>query len=248
VHGLRDHGSRYAEAAQTLTRAGVAVHALDLRGHGRSPGPRAYVESFADYHEDLARFVADVRAREPGAPLFLFGHSLGGAIVTSFVLARRPEIAGVVLSAAALRPGPDISPLLMRVTLRLGDRHPRWRVLRLKPKWFSRDPEVVRDNARTDPWIDRRPVPARTAAELLRTLTRIEAAMPELRVPLLILHGVADRITDPGGSQALHDRAGAPDRTLERYPGLYHDLLHEPERAAVLADISRWLLARAPAP
>jgi len=248
VHGLRDHSGRYAEAAQALARAGVAVHAFDLRGHGRSPGERVYIERFTEYQEDLGRFLAQVRAREPGVPVFMMGHSMGGAIVTSYVREARPELAGVVLSAAALQPGADLSPLLIRVTKRLGERHPRWRVLRLKPRLFSRDPEVVRENAKTDPLIDRRPGPARTAAELLRTLEQIAGSMEQVRAPLLILHGGADRITDPAGSAALHQRAGSPDKTLKIYPGLYHDLLHEPERALVLAEISSWLLARVPAP
>jgi len=246
VHGLRDHSSRYAEAAVGLAQEGVAVHAFDLRGHGRSPGERVYIDHFAEYQMDLGRFVAQVRAREPGVPVFLMGHSMGGAIVTSYVLEQRPEVAGVILSAAALQPGRDLSPTLIRVTKRLGDRHPRWRVLKLKPRWFSRDPEVVRENAKTDPLIDRRAAPARTAAELLRTLEQIGASMEQLQVPLLILHGSADRITDPTGSQALHRRAGSPDKTLTLYPGLYHDLLHEPERTVVLAEISDWLVARAP--
>lgn len=245
VHGLKDHSANYVELAGRLTAEGFAVHALDLRGHGRSPGERSFVTSFAEHTGDLEKFVAHVRAAEPGLPIFLFGHSMGGAIATTYTLDHQDQVAGLVLSAAALQLDPKVSPGLVKLTRKLGAKHPTWRVLKLKPKHFSRDPAVVAAVRGGDPLVDAKKIPASTAAALIDAIDRIQRDAPKLTVPLLILHGDADRITPPAGSRALHDRAASRDKTLTLLPGFFHDLLHEPDHERVLVDITRWLLTHA---
>lgn len=242
VHGLKDHGTRYAELAQRLAADGLAVHALDLRGHGRSAGERAFAADLGEYVADLAIYVERVRASNPGAPLLLFGHSMGGAIATTYTLEH--PVDGLILSAAALQLGPEVSPGLVKLTRKLGRKHPHWRVLKLKPKYFSRDPAVVADVNGADPQVDTRKIPASTAAGLIAAIDRIQADMEKLTVPVLILHGEDDRITPPDGSRNLHRRAGARDKQLVIVPGAYHDLLHEPDHAAVLAAIDAFVAAR----
>lgn len=245
VHGLRDHSSRYAGTAEQLAAHGYAVHAFDLRGHGRSGGDRVYVDSFDQYLADLGLFYDRVHAAEPGAPIFLFGHSMGGAIATLFTLTRKPELRGLVLSAPALKPGADVSAFLIGVTRTLGSALPRAGVLSLDPKKFSRDPAVVKENE-TDPLVTQGSGPARTASALLTALGTIQAEMGDLKTPFLALHGTADVITDPDGSRLLAQKAASSDKTLKLYDGLFHDLLHEPEKAQVYSDLTAWLDARAP--
>ncbi|XXF76956.1 lysophospholipase [Myxococcaceae bacterium GXIMD 01537] len=244
MHGLRDHSNRYGELAEHLVGQGFAVHAFDLRGHGRSEGVRVHIDSFDEYVTDLERFVALVREREPGRPVFLLGHSMGGAIVTTYLLDRKPDIQGLVLSAPALKPGAKVSGALITTTRVLGGVLPNLKVLDLDPKEFSRDPAVVRENE-TDPLIFQKPGPARTASRLLTTFEALSQRMEEVAVPLLVLHGTADTVTDPEGSKALVKRARSTDKTLKLYEGLYHDLLHEPEKARVTADTVEWLVAHA---
>jgi alpha-beta hydrolase superfamily lysophospholipase len=248
VHGLKDHSDRYAATALRLVEEGYAVHAFDLRGHGRSSGARVYVDDFGDYVADLAIFVERVRAREPNRPLFLFGHSMGGEIVTLYTIAKKPELGGLVLSGAALKPGKSVSGALIATTKVLAVVWPELPVLDLDLADFSRDPAVVAEG-KQDPLVFQDSAPARTAAELLRGLGRIQDSMAEVSAPLLILHGGADKVTDPDGSRQMKERARSSDKTLIIYPGLYHDLLHEPEKEKVLGDIVKWLNARAaPAP
>lgn len=248
VHGLKDHSARYAELAGRLAGEGFAVHALDLRGHGRSAGERSRVDSLADHVADLAIFVERVKQAEPGLPVFLMGHSMGGAVVTTFVLDEPDAVQGLVLSAAALQLGPEVSPKLVRLTRKIARKHPQWRVLNLKAKFFSRDPAVVAEVKGGDPLVDPKKIPASTAAALIDAIDRIQAEAGELRLPLLLLHGEADRITPPAGSRHVHDKAASPDKTLHLYPGNYHDLLHEPDHTQVLNDLSSWLRAHAAAP
>ncbi len=245
VHGLRDHSSRYADLAVALAEKGFAVHAFDLRGHGHSEGIRVWVSPFEQYLDDLNLFLRTVAKEEGGVPVFLFGHSMGGAIVTLDVLTHRPPIAGLVVSAGALERGKNVSGVLAASTKVVSALFPHLDAFSLDPEKFSRDPAVVQEN-KTDPLIFQDPAPARTAAGLLGALKEISSRREELMVPVLALHGTADEVTDPDGSRHLIAAAHSKDKTLKLYEGLFHDLLHEPEKAQVLADVVQWLDARAP--
>ncbi|HEX8703308.1 MAG TPA: alpha/beta hydrolase [Myxococcaceae bacterium] len=244
VHGLKDHSSRYWELAARMVGEGFAVHAFDLRGHAHSEGVRVHIDSFDEYLSDLELFLGRVRQREPGKPVFLFGHSMGGAIVTLYTLEKKPDIQGLVLSAPALKPGADVSKALIATTRVIGGVLPNLKVLELDPKQFSRDPAVVKENE-TDPLVFQQGGPARTASRLLAALNTLSERMEEVSTPVLVMHGTADTVTDPEGSKALVQRARATDKTLKLYDGLFHDLLHEPEKALVLGDVAQWLKARA---
>jgi alpha-beta hydrolase superfamily lysophospholipase len=237
VHGLKDHSARYGTFAERL-----AVHAFDLRGHARSEGPRAWVDSFDDYVEDLDVFVRCVRGREGTAPLFVFGHGMGGSIATLWELERRRAVDGLILSGAALQPRPV--PDEARATRWLSALAPHARILQLDVRRTSRDRSTVEDSLR-DTLVSQPPAPARTAKELLDAMERIEARAPELSVPLLVMHGSADVVNDPEGSRRLIARAGSADKQLYVYGGLAHDLVHEPERARVARDVGEWLKERA---
>ncbi|MCI4352168.1 MAG: lysophospholipase [Thermoplasmata archaeon] len=247
VHGLKDHSERYASVAEDLTARGFAVASFDLRGHGRSEGRRAWVRRFDEYIDDLNRVLAMLRQEFPASPWFLFGHSMGGAIVTRFVVERRPAATGFLLSAPALQPDARVSKGAIAFTKLLSTIAPGAAVFRTANADFSRDPSVVAAMDQ-DPLIYQRPAPARTAAELLRTMDWIRLNRSAVTTPFLVLHGTADRLSNPAGSQALRDGAASTDKTLRLYPGLSHDLLHEPEHATVVGDLTRWLEAHTPSP
>ncbi len=242
VHGLKDHSTRYAEFADLLAARGYAVRAFDLRGHGSSEGRRVYIDSFDEYVTDLDTFMASVQKRESGKPVFLFGHSMGGGIVTKYVLEKKPALAGLILSGPALKA--DVSGFTkgsIKFTAMIA---PRLAVFSLDLDKFSRDPNVVQA-CKVDPLVDQGNGPARTAAKLLGALDEIGEHMEEMTVPLLDMHGGADVITWPEGSRELVRRAKSADKTLKIYDSLYHDLLHEPEKAQVMADVAAWMDARA---
>jgi len=244
VHGLKDHSSRYEEFATRLaTKDGVAVYAFDLRGHARSAGQRVGIESFDEYIEDLAVFMDRVRSREGGAAArktFLLGHSMGGAITTLYAMKKQPTLAGLIVSAGALRV--NVCPLKVGGTKFTASIAPNAGVFNLDLDKFSRDPNVVKEG-KSDPQIYQDGAPAKTARELLAAINVIEHNPGALNIPLLVLHGEADEITDPKGSKNLVANAASTDKTLKLYPHLAHDLLHEPEKAQVIGDIERWIAA-----
>lgn len=108
-HGLADHSDRYAGFAERLVHAGYAVWALDMRGHGRSAGPRVQIDQIDDLLDDLDTLVALVRKAEPNRPILLYGHSLGGLATALYAIERHPDVAGVVLAAPASRSTPPRS-------------------------------------------------------------------------------------------------------------------------------------------
>jgi acylglycerol lipase len=135
---------------------------------------------------------------------------------------------------------PDAASLLLKGFSHLA---PHLHVYSLKNEIFSRDPEAVaRMNA--DPLIEKESQPAETSAEMLRASERLTENFPKFTVPLLIIHGTADKATRPAGSERFYRMAGSQDKTLKLYEGHYHDLLNDIDREVVMADIQAWIDAR----
>lgn len=243
VHGFCEHSGRYARTAETLCRQGFAVHAMDLRGHGRSEGPRCYVRRFDNYLSDLDALLRQLDSGKR-QPRFLFGHSLGGQISLRWCLARQPDLRGLVLSAPALQIRNELFPLLRHLAGAVSRVAPRLRLVRMGFRNISRDPAVHAD-VMADPLVFHGRFPVRTAAEILRATETTPHDYAALRLPLLILQGTGDRVVTVEGARDLCRRAGSGDRTLNLYEGLYHEVLNEPEREQVLADLLGWLEKRA---
>jgi acylglycerol lipase len=238
VHGLKDYSDRYNDFAASLVKRGYAVYALDLRGHGDSEGDRVWVDEFADYLDDVDIFLKRVRTAEPGRKIFLYGHSMGGAVVTLYTLTRDPKPAGLITSAAALKT--EESGAVTGPVKFLSAIAPKLAVFELKDENFSRDPAVVASMA-TDPLIYDAKAPARTAAEVLRAIEAIREKSATLAVPVLSMHGTKDLVTPPAGSKELIEAASSTDKTFKSYEGLAHDLVHEPEKQQVMDDVAAWL-------
>lgn len=240
VHGLKDHGARYAHVGEWLAGHGHSTYIFDLRGHGRSEGERFFVNSFNEYVEDLGVFVEHVREQESGKPMFLLGHSMGGAVASLFVLEREPDLDGLVLSAPALEPTENVSPGLIWLSGVISRFSPRAPVTKVDIKALSHLPEVI-EAAQKDPLSNERPAPARTGYEILRAMRRIRERAQEIMLPILIMHGSDDHLTNPQGSERLFKLAGSKDKELKLYEGFYHEILNEADREWVLGDIADWL-------
>jgi acylglycerol lipase len=237
-HGLNAHSGLYAWAAQQFTSHGLAVYALDHRGRGRSEGERFLVKKFSDWTQDLARFIAIVKAREPGLPVFLLGHSAGGVIACGYTLEHQDEIAGLICEDFAYQvPAPAIALAILKGVSHVA---PRAHVLKLKNEDFSRDPAVVAA-LNADPLIANESQPSETVAELVRADEMLGKSFQRITLPLLILHGTADKVTKPSGSKELYAKAGSRDKTLKLYDGHFHDLLADVGKERVMADIQAWI-------
>ncbi|MGH3813879.1 MAG: lysophospholipase [Pseudonocardiaceae bacterium] len=240
VHGFGEHSGRYAYVGDRLAAAGFAAYAADYRGHGRSDGRRANIERMALIVADLGCFVRFVAERHPGLPVFMVGHSVGGLISLQYATEPGTLLDGVVLSAPAVQVMVG-SALQRRLAGVLSALVPDLPVAALDAdQKISRDPEVIRAY-REDPLVYRGRIKARTGAEILLTMEGLPARLPQLSMPLLILHGTDDLICSPAGSTMVHDLVSSPDKTVRRYRDLYHEVFNEPERDEVLTDLVHWL-------
>jgi alpha-beta hydrolase superfamily lysophospholipase len=242
LHGLGDHSGLYPALVEYLTTRGIVVHAPDLRGNGRSPGQRGYVRRWDDFREDLRAFVALVRVETRGLPLFLLGNSLGGLIVLDYALHDPTGLQGVIAAAPPLGRLSVPAPLLAlgRVMSRIW---PRFSVRTgMDLSGLARDPGV-RESLLGDPLFHRRGT-ARLSTEVVATIERVQGSAPCFPVPVLILHGSADRMVTPEGSRNFITRVGHPDRQLQEYPAGYHALFADLDRARVLNDLERWIVSR----
>jgi acylglycerol lipase len=244
AHGAGEHSGRYGHVAERLVREGYAVYALDHRGHGRSAGPRALIDRMDNAVADLDTLVLLATGEQPGLPVFLLGHSMGGTVSLCYALRHQDRLQALALTGplAALEAA---SPLVRIAARTLSALTPRLPVIAVDSSLVSRDPAVV-EAYNADPLVHHGKLPARTVAELGAAIESFPARVPEITVPTLILYGTADGLCPTEGSVMLGQRIGATDRTIKSYPGLYHEILNEPEREQVMDDLCAWLNVHVP--
>lgn len=236
VHGLGDHARRYRTLAGPLAEAGFATLAQDHRGHAGSGGARQRLDSVDQILGDIDLALAEARRRFPGLPIVLHGHSLGGMAVAQYASRRGADLAGVVVSSAALVLPPTTSGAQLRVVSLLSSVAPGLGLEAVDESKVVRDP-AARAALAADPLIVRAKLPARTIATLLDGVADLQPRMTAIDRPVLILHGLADTVTEPSGSRLLRDRAASADKRLMLVEGALHDLLHEPEGPSVAREI-----------
>jgi alpha-beta hydrolase superfamily lysophospholipase len=248
AHGLAEHAGRYAPLAGRLNDAGIELVCVDLRGHGDSPGPRAWVESIDDYLLDFEALLG--AAARPNIPFFLMGHSMGGTIAALYAAERlahaagdRQPPAGMILSSPALAPGRDVPRWMIAASQLVSRVWPRYPAMKIDPVLLARDPAVVAGN-RNDPLVHHGAIPARTGAQLLVAMTRIANARATISLPLLVFHGSDDKLTEPEGSREFARRVGSADCTLAIYEGSYHETLNDLDRTRVIDALIDWIAAR----
>jgi alpha-beta hydrolase superfamily lysophospholipase len=243
-HGFNAHSGMYAWCGAQFVQKRMAAYALDLRGHGKSEGERCYVERFEDYVDDLNRLVKLVKSREPSVPVILLGHSAGGVTACLYALQYQSEISGLICEDIAFQvPAPDIVLAVLKGISHLA---PHAHALALKNADFSRDPQVVKA-MNEDPLIGHESQPFATMAAIVRADERLKTAFPQIALPVLIIHGTADRAAKPSGSRHFYEHAGSKDKTLKLYEGRYHDPLNDLGKEEVFSDIVAWIETLLPA-
>ena len=239
-HGLAEHGGRYETLAGELVQRDYAVYAIDHRGHGRSSGPRANIERFSHLVSDFCAFTGRCAREHLDTPVFMLGHSMGGAVAFASALRLQHTLRGLVLSAPALATDQKVPPLQEMFVRFLSVVAPNTGALALPANAVSRDPSVVA-RYEADPLVHHKAIPARTLVELLGAMQGFPASAHELRLPTLVLHGTADTLVPLAATRPVYQAFGTRDRVVKLYDGLYHEVFNEPERERVTADLFRWL-------
>ncbi|PUZ58528.1 hypothetical protein GQ55_5G516300 [Panicum hallii var. hallii] len=243
IHGLNEHSGRYLHFAEQLTACGFGVYAMDWIGHGGSDGLHGYVPSLDYVIEDIEVFLNKIMMENPGVPCFLLGHSTGGAVVLKASLYPhiREKLEGIILTSPALRVKPAhpivgaVAPIFSLVAPKFQFKGANKRGIPV-----SRDPAALLAKY-SDPLVYTGPIRVRTGHEILRISSYLLHNLKKVTVPFMVLHGTADRVTDPLASQDLHREAASRHKDLRLYDGFLHDLLFEPERDEIGAEIIGWM-------
>lgn len=245
AHGYAEHAGRYRNVLQRWAKKGLAAAILDFRGHGWSQGARGHVDRFSDYHDDVDDLLAVFRERIGDLPLFGFGHSNGGLIITTHALSRPSIFRGLALTSPyfglALQV-PEAKRMLGEVASRL---YPQLGVPSgLSGKDLTHD-EVLARLYDIDPLINKLAT-ARWFTEAQAAQKDLLARAPQLKMPVLLIAAGADKVASTPAARAVFERFGSPDKTFEERAGLFHEVLNEPKAGDEIADqIADWLLARA---
>jgi alpha-beta hydrolase superfamily lysophospholipase len=238
VHGLGEHAGRYERFAEGMAKHGMGTYALDLRGHGKSPGQRGHVDSWSQWTDDVAAFVSHVESIA-GAEVVPVGHSFGGVTLLSTVLAGKlPKTRRFVVSSPALKLkvkvpgwkltfGPVASKILPKLAL----------TNEVDPKAVSRIPEVV-EAYRNDPLVHDK-ISARLGAEWQDATRDVLARAGQIKIPFLILAGTADALIDPAGSRELHEQAKSMSE-LRMLEGRFHEPFNDIGSDEVFRLIADW--------
>jgi alpha-beta hydrolase superfamily lysophospholipase len=238
VHGLAEHSGRYEHVGTWLAARGIAVHAFDHQGHGRSRGVRCYVRRFSELLDDANSALARARDAHPGLPLFVVGHSMGGLVTASLASEPGCDATGFAITGAAL-----VSPAAPSPPLRIALRVLSWILPRLSidngldPNALSTDPDVGRRYVE-DPLVPRR-ITVALAHALFAQMRYVAGRGSRVQRPLLALHGEDDSICSSVGSERF--AAAAPHGRYLGFPGMRHEILNEPDRAKVLETLLTWM-------
>ena len=242
IHGLGEHTGRYEHVAQALTGAGYALCGMDLRGHGRSGGVRGHIPTLDVAMRDIREFLIFVTKRYPELFHFLYGHSMGGLLTLAYALQHKPVLKGVIVTSPGLR-----SPLreqkgkvlLARI---LGSLTPNTLLVSgLDMSGLARDAQVIQAYT-TDPLVHDR-ISLGLGKGLIKAADDVWEHAGEFSLPLLLMHGTADRITYAHGSKDFAALASKHNRavTLKLWDGFYHELHNEPQKQDVFRFMIDWL-------
>jgi alpha-beta hydrolase superfamily lysophospholipase len=222
-----------------LVAKNYIVYGFDLRGNGRSPGQRGHINSWAEFREDLVTFLKLVKTKESDSPCFVLAQSLGGAIALDYALRFGETLQGLILMSPTLG-AVGISPLKLLLGRILSRIYPRFSLdTGIDFSASSRNPEVVKALAQDSLRHSRGS--ARLATEFFQTLTWIKKHIADLRSPLLILHGGADRVALPESIRLFFDQVTFPDKERKEYPESYHEIQNDLNYQAMLVDLEDWL-------
>ncbi|MFC5405898.1 alpha/beta hydrolase [Cohnella soli] len=243
VHGMGEHMGRYAHVAEMLTAAGYAVLGFDQRGHGHTVGKRGHVPHYEALLEGVDKLLAEARSRYPDVPVFLYGHSMGGNVTLNYLLRRKPDIAGAVVSGPwlklAFKP-PSLQAVIGKV------------IEKVYPSYSNNRP-INAANLTTDPIMVERYVTDKLGHGHItaRFFFGVQAAglwaldhANELSVPILLMHGGDDKVTSLPASKRFAEAAPPALVTWREWPSYKHELHNEIGREDVFEVVRDWLARR----
>jgi alpha-beta hydrolase superfamily lysophospholipase len=269
AHGMAEHSGRYHAFAEFLVEEGILVCASDHLGHGETaatPEDLGYFGKRGGWihmTDDLHLMTNKMKQKYGDIPYFLIGHSMGSLLSRAYLSLYGKDLSGAVLiGTSGENPAAKASmPLVNLISKMKGDRHRSGLIYYLafgnynkryekgsrKLAWMSQDDEVL-DAFRADAKCNFILTVAgfRDLMKLLIYVSRKEwASEVPAELPVILLSGDMDPVGDFGeGTRQVFKQlqmAGLSDLSLKLYPGLRHEILHEPGKEQIYQDILHWL-------
>ncbi len=238
VHGFGEHSSRYEHLADFYCQHHIQVLTYDLRGHGKSAGLRGHIPTMTTYYDDLSGFIKNIQDSLPDKPVFLYGHSMGGMIVISYVLKYHPSFTGVIATSPLIDTAVPLSKPITFLARVLNKIAPTLTLnSNLDRSGLSRDKKVV-DAYNADPFIFGK-ASTRLGVFLVDAKHFIQQHAAEFDLPLLTMAGSKDRIVSIGEIDQF--MKANPNATYKVWDGFYHELQNEPEKQEVFEYTLAWM-------
>ncbi len=240
VHGLAEHSGRYDYVTQKLNENQLSAYRFDLRGHGKSGGTRGDNDALEKFLKDTDLVVALAVQENPGKPIFMLGHSMGGLIAAAYGAVHGSKLKGQILSGAAVGFNPLFDQLRETYSEAMGSE----RMPNALAALVCRDPAVVKAYEE-DPLVLKAVTLRLLYTTFIQGIERLHKNIQNYQIPCLILHGGNDLIVPHSGSQWFYDHIKSQDKTLKIYPDCYHEILNEKEeKDLVMADMVNWITGR----
>lgn len=238
-HGLADHSGRFEKVAENFTAAGFLFFAADLRGNGKTEGPRGHFDSYDQIMLDTDGLLEAAHTKYPDIPVILYGQSMGGNLALNYSLRRNPEIFAVIASSPWLRLTNPPNAIVRTLGNALGKIAPALIIPNgLNADDLSHSKEISR-SYREDPLVH-----GKISLNTFKLIT--ESGEWAIRnsnkhqKPLLLMHGTSDPITSIEASQQFAKSVKC-EFTFKTWDRLKHELHNEPQSEEVINFMIEWL-------
>lgn len=235
IHGLTGHSGRYSKFVDYFTQKGYAIFGIDLPGHGRSSGEKAFIKSFKTYINTIDDSVQRIKRLYPQKPLFILGHSMGGLIATEYLTQKNCKADGAILSCPSIKTTKPLSKVKYLFSLFCSVFAPKIHIQKL----HTQNCKSLCNSS--DPFLYKGKITARLSIELIKAMKRVILKAPKISTPMLILQCTEDSLVSPEGAKSLYSLINSKDKTLKLYNSQSHEILSSTNNNTVINDLSWWL-------
>ncbi|XP_064400432.1 monoglyceride lipase-like [Halichondria panicea] len=240
-HGACEHMGRYNLLAEYLAAEGILVFGHDHVGHGRSEGDRAHIEHYGQYVQDVIQTVEETKKQFPELPCYLMGHSMGGLIAGLTVVERQDLFKGLILSAALVEVDPNAAGWFIKTVSKVvAVLAPQLGIKKLNTDDISSVPEEVQAYV-DDELIYHGSCKAKWATASLAAIAELREQIKRIHLPLLLIHGIDDKIVPISGSEFIASNVSSPHLRFERFDGNRHEVFHDTEQTRAREVIKEWI-------
>jgi alpha-beta hydrolase superfamily lysophospholipase len=238
-HGYAEHAERYLPFVEALTASGIRVVAPDHVGHGRSEGTRGYIPKIEIAVDDACALVERTKKEYPDLPLFVFGHSMGGAIAVMVTARLQAHVQALVLSAPSLHIA-NTPKFLQAIAPLPAALFPKIPFMPLKGSDISRDPSIA-DTYKSDPLNYVGKVRFGMGWQAIRAGRLALAVASSIQLPVWVGHGTEDPLTGISGAEEFVATVASSDVHFRKVPGARHEILNEIEGPQLISEILDWI-------